>query len=166
MARPRNTKDTPRPAGGQLQWTLGLVAAAVLIAWGLIAMQQRSGATKAADATTAAVAEVVAEMRRGLPQPFAPGLVTESIEIEGNRLIVRIRSERRRAERAHQDRASLMRVAEAEQAQLLQLCQDPGVARVLAHGVTLVRRFVDADGGLFFDVSITAAECAPTARTG
>ena len=60
------------------------------------------------------------------------------------------------------DAAARAGIARAEQALLRPFCRDAAVAYLLARGVTLTRRFIDRDGRRFFDVSLTARDCATT----
>ena len=133
---------------------LGLVAAAL---W------QRFSPEARAQAQARAVADaVLAEFGKDLPKPFGPGLVLERVVFEGPSLVFVIRSTTRLAADAARDPQSLDGVRAAEQSQMVAFCRDPNLVYLLSRGMVATRRFVDAKGDRFFDVSITAADCANT----
>jgi hypothetical protein len=144
-----------------------LVVVILLIVLGLgltaAALWQRFSPEARAQARTRAIADAaIAEFGRGLPKPFGPGLVLERVVFEGPHLVFVIRSTTRLATDAARDPQSLEGVRAAEQAQMVAFCNNPNLVYLLSRGMTATRRFVDARGDRFFDVSITAADCART----
>ncbi|TNJ32870.1 hypothetical protein [Arenimonas terrae] len=146
-----------------------LVVVILLIVLGLgltaAALWQRFSPEARAQAQTRAIADAaIVEFGRGLPKPFGPGpgLVLERVMFEGPHLVFVIRSTTRLATDAARDPQSLEGVRAAEQAQMVAFCNNPNLVYLLSRGMTATRRFVDARGDRFFDVSITAADCART----
>ncbi|KAA2284345.1 hypothetical protein [Arenimonas fontis] len=136
-----------------------LLVLAALVAWGMDRQRERAQRQAAADE----LSRVLAEFRRGLPTPYAPGLVTESAGFEGTALVMTIRAEKRRV--GDGDEGQLAAVRRAEQALMLPLCASADVRFLLARGLTIKRRFVDGDGRVFFDIELGADDCG-RARTG
>lgn len=149
------SRKAPRP---RRRWLL-LVAAALVALLVVAALQGRR--VLAERALRAEVEGVLAEFRKQLPMPHGPGLVFEQVLFEGDALVMVVRAQKRRVSDP-EDPAARAAVARAEQALLRPFCRDAGVAYLLARGVTLTRRFIDRDGARFFDVSLTARDCATT----
>ncbi|MDY0021643.1 hypothetical protein [Arenimonas caeni] len=142
-------------ANANPRWLLPtvLVAGLAIIAGGWWMAEQRS--RRAADAGR--VDEVLAEFQKGLPREYAPGLVLERVAFEGNELVMTIRSLTRTVPETGGD---LQQVAAAEKALMLPLCQHGDVLFLLARGVVLKRRFVDHQDRIFFEITLTSADCA------
>ena len=145
-------------ANANPRWLLPtvLVAGLAIIAGGWWMAEQRSRqAAEAADAGR--VGEVLAEFQQGLPREYAPGLMLERVAFEGPELVMTIRSLTRTVPESG---ANMQEVANAEKALMLPLCQHGDVLFLLARGVTLKRRFVDHQDRLFFEITLTSADCA------
>ena len=131
---------------------LGLGAAAV---W-----QQQGPEAQARLQTARLVDEVLVEWRQALPRAFGEGLEVIAVDVAGHQLVVTIRSQKRLARDAVKDPSALASAHLAERDRMLRLCTDPTVASLLGRGMTVTRRFVDRRGESFFDVSLTARDCA------
>ena len=99
----------------------------------------------------------------GLPQPYFEDLVVESVTVEGDALVQLVRSP---AGRAGPTRASprFDELRQSEQDALVELCAQPAVATLVATDARLVRRFVDREDGVFFEVEMPARDCAGSGR--
>jgi hypothetical protein len=97
-----------------------------------------------------------------LPAPYYEDLVTESVTIEGNRLVLVVRSPEGTAAktRGHPRFDELRR---SEQQQMQDLCGLPALRPLLASDAMLVRRFVDRFDDVFFETELPARECARAA---
>jgi len=148
----------PPRRGPRRRWLLpAAVALVALLALG--AWQARR--VHEARAFAREVEAVLAEFRAQLPRPHGPGLVFEQVLFEGDALVMVVRAQKRRVSDPEPP-AARAGIARAEQALLRPFCRDAAVAYLLARGVTLTRRFIDRDGRRFFDVSLTARDCATT----
>ena len=98
-----------------------------------------------------------------LPAPYFDGLVTESVAVEGERLVFVIRSPEGDAEKTR-THPKFRALRDSEQQAMSQLCASPAVQPLLDTGAVLVRRFIDRHGRLFFELTLPARECpAPSA---
>jgi len=98
----------------------------------------------------------------GLPAPYFEDLVTESVAVEGERLVLLVRSPEGDADRTREHpRFELLR--QSEQDAMRQLCGEPALARLAGGDAVLVRRFVDRHGKVFFETTLPARDCAPPA---
>jgi hypothetical protein len=98
-----------------------------------------------------------------LPAPYFEDLVTESATIDGDRLVLLVRSPKGDAgkTRASPQFASL-RSSEARE--MRALCTHDAIRPLARTDAVLVRRFVDRNDALFFEVELPAREClAPPA---
>lgn len=95
----------------------------------------------------------------GLPEPYFEDLVVESVLVEGDALVQLVRSPEGKADatRAH---PRFEELREAEQEALVDLCAVPAIAPLVATDARLVRRFVDREDGVFFEVEMPAGDCA------
>ena len=127
------------------------VAYGLALAVALAACSRDDGALRAARDALAA----------SLPEPYFEDLVIESVSVEGDALVQLVRSPEGRAEatRAH---PRFEELREAEQQALADLCADPAIAPLVATDTRLVRRFVDRQGDVFFEVEMPARDCATT----
>lgn len=103
--------------------------------------------------------EVIASFQKGLPKEFGPGLTLVAVRRDGPDVVFIIASDKRTAVDAHRDPAALEQVRDRERLQLLETCDIPDMARLLATGMRMHRLFVDRNGSVFFDVSLTADDC-------
>ena len=141
--------------GGNPRWLLPtvLVAGLAIIAAAWWSAEQRT--RRSADAGR--VQAALDEFQQGLPREYAPGLMLERVAFEGTDLVMTIRSLTRTVPEAGSD---MRQVAAAEKALMLPLCQHPDVLFLLARGMALKRRFVDHQDRVFFEISLTSADCA------
>lgn len=100
-------------------------------------------------------------MNQGLPKPYVDGLVTDSVRIVGDNLVIDIRIPDIKLEALDPQKIPLIR--QQEQAELLGFaCNDPELRPLLDEGKTKVgRRFVDQDRRLIFEIVVGAADCPP-----
>ncbi|GAB2664439.1 hypothetical protein [Arenimonas aestuarii] len=147
------------PIKASQRWwvALAVVAGLAIIATGWWRVDQRIRAERRDSEGLRQVQAVLEEFRRGLPQQYAPGLMLEEVGFEGQNLVMTIRSLNRRAKA---DDPAIAQVAQAEKALMLPLCDQPDVLYLLARGVVITRRFVDAEDRRFFEISLTSADCA------
>ena len=136
---------------------LAVVAGLALIATSWWRVDQRIRAERRDSEGLRQVQAVLDEFRRGLPREYAPGLMLEQVNFEGQALVMTIRSLNRRATPGD---PAIAQVAQAEKAMMLPLCDQPDVLYLLARGVVITRRFVDADNRRFFEITLTSADCA------
>ena len=117
---------------------------------GCLGMQGKLETARAAAAST-------------LPAPYLDGLVTESVSVDGERLVFLVRSPDGNAEktRTHPKFGDLR---ESEQQAMTELCALPALQPLIDTDAVLVRRFVDRADVLFFELTLPARECpAPPA---
>lgn len=98
-----------------------------------------------------------------LPAPYLDNLVTESVAVDGERLVFVVRSPDGDAEktRAHPKFRDLRA---SEQDAMSSLCGLPAVLPLHDTDAVLVRRFVDRRDALFFELTLPARACpAPPA---
>lgn len=131
-------------------------ALAFCVASGLAACS--SGST-----TPQSLAQVQAKLAATLPKPYVEDLVIESVAVEGNTLVEVIRSPLGTAAKTRAN----PRFNELRQAEAIELrgwCSDPVIQQLLKTDAALKRRFVDRNGGVFFEVEMAARAC-PAATT-
>jgi hypothetical protein len=94
-----------------------------------------------------------------LPAPYFEDLVTESASIEGNSLVLRVRSPEGSAAtiRGH---ARFDELRESEQRQMQELCALPALRPLFDGDAILVRRFLDREGEVIFETTLPAHACA------
>jgi len=94
-----------------------------------------------------------------LPAPYRDGLVTELARAEGKDVVLDIRfAEARVAQIAA--KPQLRDALRADEAQAMpELCGDAALKPFIDAGGSVRRRFIDADGELFFEVRLTPADC-------
>jgi len=140
---------------GNPRWLLPAVLfgglAFIALAWWNAELRTRRNA----DAVR--VQSALDEFQQGLPREYAPGLVLERVDFEGTDLVMTIRSLTRTVPEAGSD---MQQVAAAEKALMLPLCQHADVVFLLARGVAIKRRFIDHKDRVFFEISLTSADCA------
>ena len=135
---------------------LVLVAGLAIIAGGWWHADRRAAQVRQTTEAAQRVQAILDEFRKDLPRPYAPGLELRDVAFEGNDLVMTIRSLKRRADASD---PGLGQIAQAEKSLMLPLRDQPDVLFLLARGVVIKRRFVDGDGGLFFEISLTSADC-------
>ncbi|SDR05030.1 hypothetical protein SAMN05428982_3064 [Pseudoxanthomonas sp. CF385] len=100
---------------------------------------------------------------RGLPAPYFEDLVTESVAIDGHRLVFLVRSPTGDAVKTRQA-PGFDALRDSEQREMQTLCSLPAIQPLIGTEAVLVRRFVDQNGTLFFETELPARECpAPPA---
>lgn len=94
-----------------------------------------------------------------LPAPYRDGLVTEKAYAGGMDLVLDVRfAEARVADlEAKPHLRDALRSDETEA--MVELCDDPALKPYLQAGGRIVRRFIDADGALFFDAPFDGKHC-------
>jgi hypothetical protein len=112
-----------------------------------------------ADRDHRALREARDAMAATLPAPYVEDLVIESVSIEGDALVQRVRSPEGRAA-ATRDHPRFDELRQGEQEDLYLLCTHPAVQSLAGTGARVVRRFVDRDDAVFFEVELRARECA------
>lgn len=124
----------------------------LLATLGLLAACSGSGLGPARDAAIAA-------SNNALPTPYRDGLVTERAYAGGADLVLEVRfAEARVAQLADKPHLRDALVADETEA-MAELCRDAALKPYLAAGGVVRRRFIDADGALFFEASLPAHAC-------
>ena len=94
-----------------------------------------------------------------LPAPYFEDLVTESVSVEGDRLVLLVRSPGGSAAKTR-EAPGFDALKDSEQAALRDLCGRPEIMPLIDGDAVLVRRFVDREDALFFEVALPARACA------
>ena len=128
-------------------------ASPLLVATGAVLMF--AGCTN----TQARLQQAQAKIAAPLPAPYYEDLVTEAVEVDGNRLVMRIRSPSGDAARTRAA-VGFDLLKQSEQRALYELCALPEIAPLLDTDAILVRRFVDPKDAPFFDVELPARACS------
>ena len=110
------------------------------------------------------VQEASTKMAADLPAPYVEDLVTESVSVEGNRLVLLVRSPNGSAGKTR-EAPGFDALKDSEQAALRDLCGRPEIVPLIDGDAVLVRRFVDREDALFFEVELPARACATTPAT-
>lgn len=100
-----------------------------------------------------------AKIAATLPAPYFEDLVTESASIEGDRLVLLVRSPAGSAAKTR-EAPGFDALKDSEQAALRDLCGRPEILPLIDSDAVLVRRFVDREDALFFEVALPARACA------
>lgn len=99
-----------------------------------------------------------------LPAPYVEDLVTESARLDGHRLVLVIRSPEGTAA-ATRDDPRFDELRDSEARQMHELCALPSIRPLIGTGAVLVRRFVDRNDGVFFEVELPARDCVEADAT-
>jgi len=104
--------------------------------------------------------QAIAALGRQLPTPYRDGLVIESVHRHGDDLVLVIRSPdiTRAMAKARPEVFDALRAD--EQAAMHELCGEASLVPVYAAGGGMRRRFVDADGAVFFEATLKASDCS------
>lgn len=94
-----------------------------------------------------------------LPAPYFEDLVTESVDIDGDRLVFLVRSPAGDAVKTR-EAPGFEKLQESERFALHELCAEPAILPLTDSDTILVRRFVDRNDALFFEVELPARACA------
>lgn len=126
-----------------------------LFAGACVALLAGCGTGKLADAQR----DAVATLGKELPVPYRDGLITASAQQQGNDLVLVIHFAEATVAmaKAKPDLFDALRLD--EQAAIGELCDDKTLAPVLAAGGNVRRRFLDRDGALFFEATLTPSDC-------
>ena len=108
--------------------------------------------------TDAQLQTAKAKIAATLPAPYFEDLVTESVQVDGDRLMLKIRSPAGDAARTR-EADGFDALKESEQHALRELCAQPAILPLIDTDAILVRRFVDQRDAVFFDVELPAREC-------
>lgn len=108
--------------------------------------------------TQAHLQEAKAKITATLPAPYFEDLVTESVALDGDRLVLLVRSPDGDAAKTR-EAPGFDALKESEQAALRELCGQPAILPLIDTDAILVRRFVDRNDAVFFDVELPAREC-------
>jgi hypothetical protein len=100
-----------------------------------------------------------AKIAATLPAPYFEDLVTEAVAIDGDRLVLRVRSPAGDAVKTR-EAVGFDRLKQSEQRALYDLCALPEIAPLIDSDAVLVRRFIDRNDALFFEVQLPARECS------
>jgi len=104
--------------------------------------------------------QAIAALGKQLPAPYRDGLVVESVHRHGDDLVLVIRSPdiTRAMAKAKPEVFDALRADEQEA--MHELCGEASLAPVYAAGGGMRRRFVDADGAMFFEATLKASDCS------
>ncbi|MBD9478939.1 hypothetical protein [Pseudoxanthomonas sp. PXM02] len=102
--------------------------------------------------------EAKAKIAATLPAPYFEDLVTESVDVDGKRLVLRVRSPAGDAVKTR-EAAGFGVLKQSEQRALYDLCALPEIVPLIDSDAILVRRFIDRNDALFFEVQLPAREC-------
>ena len=103
--------------------------------------------------------EAIATLGQQLPAPYRDGLVTESVHRHGDDLVVVIRFPDATVAMAKAKPDVFSALRQDEQEAIREVCGEPLLAPVYAAGGGVRRRFVDANGAVFFEVALSASDC-------
>lgn len=103
--------------------------------------------------------QAIATLGKELPAPYRDGLIVDSVHRHGGDLVLVIRFPDASVAMAKAKPELFAALQQDEQQAMSELCDVAALAPVLAAGGGLRRRFIDADGALFFEVTLKAADC-------
>lgn len=97
-----------------------------------------------------------------LPQPYRDGLATERAHAQRGVLVLDVRFAQARVAQleAKPHLRDALRIDETEA--MVELCDEPALAPYLRAGGRVQRRFIDADGALFFATGLDGRDCPAT----
>jgi len=109
---------------------------------------------------TNAQRQAIAALGKQLPTPYRDGLIVDSVHRHGDDLVLVIRSPdiTRAMAKAKPEVFDALRADEQEA--MHELCGEASLAPVYAAGGGVRRRFVDADGAVFFESALKASDCS------
>ncbi len=108
--------------------------------------------------------QAIAGLSKQLPAPYRDGLVVDSVHRHGDDLVLVIRFPDASVAMAKARPDVFAALQQDEQQAMAELCDVAALAPVLAAGGGVRRRFIDADGALFFEATLHADQC-PTPET-
>lgn len=127
----------------------------LLLAGSCAALLAGCGSGKLADAQRVAVAT----MSKQLPAPYRDGLIIDSVHRHGDDLVQMIRSPDATVAMAKAKPEVFDALRRDEDEAITELCADPTLAPVYAAGGGVRRRFIDANGAVFFEVALKSSHC-------
>lgn len=103
----------------------------------------------------------LATLGKQLPAPYRDGLIIDSAHRHADDIVFMVRSPDASVAmaKAKPELFEALRRDEAEA--IAQLCAEPAMQSVYAAGGGARRRFVDANGAVFFEVTLKASDCLP-----
>lgn len=108
---------------------------------------------------TNAQRQAIAALGKQLPTPYRDGLIVDSVHRHGDDLVLVIRFSDATVAMAKAKPDLFEALRRDEQGAMAELCTDQALAQVYAAGGGVRRRFVDADGALFFETMLKASDC-------
>ena len=127
----------------------------LLLAGTCAALLVGCGNGKLADAQRTAVDS----MSKQLPAPYRDGLIIDSVHRHGDDLVQMIRSPDATVAMAKAKPEVFEALRRDEDEAITELCADPTLAPVYAAGGGVRRRFIDANGAVFFEVTLKSSHC-------
>ena len=124
----------------------------LLATLGLLAACSGSGLGPAREAAIAA-------SNANLPAPYRDGLITERAYAGGVDLVLEVRFAEARVAQLEAKPHLRDALAADETEAMAELCADDALKPYLAAGGVVRRRFIDADGALFFEATLPAHAC-------
>ncbi|MGH8054988.1 MAG: hypothetical protein ACREP4_13825 [Stenotrophomonas sp.] len=113
------------------------------------------GNGKLADAQRTAVAS----MSKQLPAPYRDGLIIDSVHRHGDDLVQMIRSPDATVDMAKAKPELFEQLRVDEDNAITELCADKVLLPVYEAGGGVRRRFIDANGAVFFEVTLKSSHC-------
>lgn len=101
----------------------------------------------------------VASMSKQLPAPYRDGLIIDSVHRHGDDLVQVIRSPDATVDMAKAKPKVFEALRRDEDEAITELCADKTLAPIYAAGGNVRRRFVDANGAVFFEVTLKSSHC-------
>ena len=105
--------------------------------------------------------DALAKLGKQLPAPYRDGLITDSALRQGNDIVLVVRFPEATVAMAKAKPDVFGALRRDENQAIAELCQDPVLRPVYAAGGGVQRRFVDANGELFFEATLKASDCLP-----
>jgi hypothetical protein len=129
----------------------------VLLAGASAVLLAGCGNGKLADAQR----EAIATLNKELPAPYRDGLISDSVHRHGGDLVMMIRFPEATVAMAKAKPEVFAALQRDEDQAIGELCREPALTPVYAAGGGVRRRFVDANGALFFEVTLKSSHCLP-----
>ena len=105
--------------------------------------------------------QAIAHYDKQLPTPYRDGLVVDGVHRQGDDLVFMIRFGEATVAMAKAKPELFAALQRDEDQALAELCAEPALAPLYAAGGGVRRRFIDADGAVFFEVALPASRCLP-----
>ena len=94
-----------------------------------------------------------------LPKPYRDGLITDSAHLQGADIVLVVRFPDATVDMAKAKPDVFAALRRDENQAIAELCAEPALQPVFAAGGGVQRRFVDANGAVFFNVALKASDC-------